>query len=814
MSREFDLRRPVEPGDEQRYASLAREVSDGLDGGHTVRVTAVDPLTGNPCRIESVGAAPEPGDPRTRALAHLRSVGPLLGLTAAQPVEFVGDPVVRTTGSGAHAVHLRQQYQGIPVFQAAQAVVFDPTGAVASTAGSCVTIGEPLDVAPAVRAEDAVLAAARRVARPTADELGTYDQFMEPFDAPTADLTSFEPRAVAVIAGAPDRTTVLEPGPFAEPITAGLVWFPLRPGDLRLGWKVTLTMPGHAQRFVVVADAGDAGVLFAHQVTLSAAATADVFLAGGDGERHRITLPRPLSDYPVEPPPDLPVGFPGPWLAGDDTAGTNVVAGSGVDGPAVRGQRDGDQLVFAPAPDSAEQWVVNAFALASSAHDFFALLGLTEAAGDLTGAAPTRAAAPPVGVRVFAEPLPGTATMLTPVNGAGPVLRLGPVGRTGRHTALDPTVVFHEYAHVVTQRLAGGVLDVHALDEPQSAGMGEGWSDYFACVQAGTEVVAAWAVDRPEGIRTRPYDEQYPGVFDQLGAWYSTPHEVGELWCATLMAMTRRLGSPGLAARLVLDAITIARANPSFLDMRDAILTALAFLRTAGRLSAEPAAAAERAVWEAFAHFGMGPAATCRGARLEGIKADHSVPPPAAAPAPRPAPERAACALHMITVVLGADGEIREHRIVQVDDALPEQAPVRTDGGRRIQYFVETPQPPSEPTPGRPRLSIMDLRFEVPAEPDRLVATITFALTGPGADALAAAGAGYLAHIVVTSADPPWTRVAATAAGRFGPGRTAAEAALEFGLPEPGRYQLVGGVLAPPGETLALAAGPVLHVVP
>jgi hypothetical protein len=108
----------------------------------------------------------------------------------------------------------------------------------------------------------------------------------------------------------------------------------------------------------------------------------------------------------------------------------------------------------------------------------------------------------------------------------------------------------------------------------------------------------------------------------------------------------------------------------------------------------------------------------------------------------------------------------------------------------------------------------MDLRFEVPAEPDRLVATITFALTGPGADALAAAGAGYLAHVVVTSADPPWTRVAATAAGRFGPGRTAAEAALEFGLPEPGRYQLVGGVLAPPGETLALAAGPVLHVVP
>ena len=54
------------------------------------------------------------------------------------------------------------------------------------------------------------------------------------------------------------------------------------------------------------------------------------------------------------------------------------------------------------------------------------------------------------------------------------------MSNTNRHTALDSDVVFHEFVHGVTNRLVGGRLDQTSLGQPQSRGMGEGWSDYFA----------------------------------------------------------------------------------------------------------------------------------------------------------------------------------------------------------------------------------------------------------------------------------------------------------------------------------------------
>ncbi|MCY1140861.1 M36 family metallopeptidase [Actinoplanes sp. Pm04-4] len=819
MSREVDLRTPVAEPDEQRLRTLARTVSEALPGEQTARVAALDRMTGNAARVELASGEPEQGNYAARALAHLRSVGPLLGLTPVLPAEFVPDPVVQTTSAGAHTVHLRQQHQGIPVFQAAQAVVFDPSGALASTAGSSVTIDESLIAEPRVRVEDAVLAAARHVARPDPDELGKYDQFQQPFDPPAVDVGDFTPRVSTVLAGAQDRTTVLDPGPFAEPITAGLVWFPLAPGDTRLSWRINVTLPDHVQSYVVVVDAGDATVLYAHQTVLSIAG--DVFLIDGGRERERIPFPRALSDYDLASPPGLPDGFPDPWLPGDATTGNNVVAHVGDAEPPVRGGPDG---VFAPDPKSAEQRVVNAFALASSAHDFFYLLGFTEAEGNFQRDSLGRGGAgtDPVEARVYPHSVPGTATMLTPVDGTSPVLRLGLVTTTDRHTALDASVVFHEFAHGVTNRLVGGGLDTHALDEPQSAGMGEGWSDYFACVHTGTDVVAAWVVDRPGGIRGHRYDDKHPGHFGRLGIEYREVHEVGEVWCATLMEMTRRLGSPQLALTLVMDALKLSRPNPGFLDMRDAILTALRNLLTGDRR-----AEAEQAVWAAFARFGMGPGARSLGARLQGIQADFSTPvvgapePPAAQAAPATAP------IYLVTVLLDADGEVREHHVAQADGREPAQP----DGGRQVQYFVETTEPvvAAGPPPGDLSLEILNLTFAPTGspstsspwssgddfddedEPGRLTATISFALTGAGADQ--ARGAGYIAHVVATSADSLDTRVVATAVGHLPPDSSGGEATLEFAAPPPGRYHLLGGVILTPYEILAVESGPSLRVV-
>ncbi len=85
-----------------------------------------------------------------------------------------------------------------------------------------------------------------------------------------------------------------------------------------------------------------------------------------------------------------------------------------------------------------------------------------------------------VKVNVFNKAVYGTANMFTPIDGKSPVLNLGIVESTNRHTARDADVAIHEYVHGVTTRLVGGIINPSAMRLPQSSGMGEGYSDYFA----------------------------------------------------------------------------------------------------------------------------------------------------------------------------------------------------------------------------------------------------------------------------------------------------------------------------------------------
>jgi extracellular elastinolytic metalloproteinase len=127
----------------------------------------------------------------------------------------------------------------------------------------------------------------------------------------------------------------------------------------------------------------------------------------------------------------------------------------------------------------------------------------------------------------------------------------------------------------VTNRLVGGPVNVEALEDPQSGGMGEGWGDYVACTITNGTVVGAWVVNQPGGIRGFPYDSNFPDNFGDLGTGrYDEVHNTGEIWCATLLEMNRKVGAK-LGVQLVVDALKLSPANPSFLDMRDAILAAL-----------------------------------------------------------------------------------------------------------------------------------------------------------------------------------------------------------------------------------------------
>jgi extracellular elastinolytic metalloproteinase len=204
-------------------------------------------------------------------------------------------------------------------------------------------------------------------------------------------------------------------------------------------------------------------------------------------------------------------------------------------------------------------------------------------------------------------------------------MNMGLVTSTNRHTALDSDVVFHEYTHGLTNRLVGGPMNDTALDAVQSGGMGEGWSDFFACTMLGKNVVGDWVVNRPLGIRQFRYDDQFPDDFGDLGTGRygdDNVHAIGEVWCATLLSLSRRLG-PWPTAQIVVDALKLTAASPSFLAARDAILLATAQYAEARGL---PAADMTHTAWTVFARFGMGPAARTNGATLTGIVADFTAP--------------------------------------------------------------------------------------------------------------------------------------------------------------------------------------------
>jgi extracellular elastinolytic metalloproteinase len=358
----------------------------------------------------------------------------------------------------------------------------------------------------------------------------------------------------------------------------------------------------------------------------SVVARGNVYRKNGD-ERTMTDFPLPADAYelPLQPP----AGFPDDWVGADRTVGNAAFAHLGESTRTMQGSEDGGVLTFDAADATGDdQKVLNIFYFNCYMHDYFYLLGFREPDGNFQVDNFGRGGlgGDPVDARAHAGAVFGTANMLTPADGSPPEMNMGLVTGTGRHTAFDSDVVFHEFTHGVTNRLVGGRINTHALDAPQSGGMGEGWGDYIACTINDTEVVGSWVVKNPKGIRKFPYDANFPDNFGDLGTGrYNEVHNIGEIWCATLMEVNRRIGKE-LAVQLVVDALKLSPANPSFLNMRDAILRALDDMLAGGTLDAELHEQARGGIWRSFAKFGMGPAATSNGAQLFGITADFQVP--------------------------------------------------------------------------------------------------------------------------------------------------------------------------------------------
>jgi hypothetical protein len=189
----------------------------------------------------------------------------------------------------------------------------------------------------------------------------------------------------------------------------------------------------------------------------------------------------------------------------------------------------------------------------------------------------------------------------------------------------EADIVYHEYTHGLTNRLVVDANGVSTLGGIQAGSMGEGWSDWYALdflvneelfkdtkapgdvlvgpyVTAGT-TIRTQGLDCPVGS-TSPACPGTPGAgpggytYGDFGRVIGGPevHADGEIWAETLWDLRSALGTK-ITESLVTRALELSPANPSFLDMRNSILTADLVVNGGKK---------QKKIWEVFAARGMG----------------------------------------------------------------------------------------------------------------------------------------------------------------------------------------------------------------
>ena len=154
MSREVDVRdSSVNRATNAKKNKLTSLASEASSEELNVRIGRFSAVTGNPELIASEPATAEKGNYVQRAMNHVQRLSKTIGLSETQTAEFMADPNYQTTSSGAVAVHLRQKYKGIKIFQAAETVRFDPDGAIKETVGNSFTVSSDLPVSPKLSVE-------------------------------------------------------------------------------------------------------------------------------------------------------------------------------------------------------------------------------------------------------------------------------------------------------------------------------------------------------------------------------------------------------------------------------------------------------------------------------------------------------------------------------------------------------------------------------------------------------------------------------------------------------------------------------------
>ncbi|MDQ3627401.1 MAG: M36 family metallopeptidase [Actinomycetota bacterium] len=231
-----------------------------------------------------------------------------------------------------------------------------------------------------------------------------------------------------------------------------------------------------------------------------------------------------------------------------------------------------------------------------------------------------------------------TASMTTPPDGIPATMRTHLWHEPGQPNSINPyaptsgsfdaSIVFHEYAHGLANRLVVDPFGSSTLSSFQASALGEALGDYYAMdnlvsrglqrdapgrdgqVQLGRYAMAGRAslrtmaidctVGTPAPVRCRSPLRGHVGgyTYGDLSDIGSMPsvHGAGEVFSQTLWDIREQLG-PAPTRRLVTTALRLVAPNPSILDLRDAILQADQ-VRNDG--------AGRELLWRVFAERGMG----------------------------------------------------------------------------------------------------------------------------------------------------------------------------------------------------------------
>ncbi len=441
-----------------------------------------------------------------------------------------------------------------------------------------------------------------------------------------------------------------------------LVWLPMDRSRLRLCWEVLLTSRARGEMFRVLIDVETGESLLRHGLTSYLSnATYRVYVSDSPSP-FSPGHPTPLTNQPPRTPRVLVVtnavstnASPNGWI----NDGVNETQGNNVDAHLDRNADDQPDL---PRPQGSPSRVfdfpldvtqspftygnavvVQLFYWCNWYHDKLYELGFTEAAGNFQVNNFGRGGLGNDPVMADAQDGSGlnNANFSTPPDGIPGRMQMyifdGPI--PNRDGSLDAEIVLHEHTHGLSNRRVGGGVGISAL---QSAGMGEGWSDWYALTllsEAGDDLNGNWAAGGYStfllgpgflenyyfGIRRYPYTTDLtknPLTFKDIdpaqialhagipkspvvgGGGADEVHNQGEFWCVTLWeARANLIRKYGFAAgnqlilQLVTDGMNLSPANPNFLQARDAIILA-------DRVKSGGANGNE--LWAAFAKRGMG----------------------------------------------------------------------------------------------------------------------------------------------------------------------------------------------------------------